>query len=292
MSPRSDAVPDPDDPAQAAAPEQAPPTVEGPAPVQAPARAARVRRPRPPALDAVCAAAVDLARAAAVEHAGEAAVGEHLGAVAEGERLVGHRFTCLLPGYRGWHWWVTLARASRARYATVCESCLLPGDDAILAPAWLEWQDRLRPGDVGAGDVLPYRATDERLDAGFEATGDEDADAVAIDELGLGRRRVLSALGRAEAAQRWYDGVHGPDTEVARAAAHPCATCGFLVRLAGSLRQAFGVCANEWSPSDGQVVSLDHGCGAHSESDVERESEPVVPPVLDEVGYHPVDVGR
>jgi hypothetical protein len=39
------------------------------------------------------------------------------------------------------------------------------------------------------------------------------------------------------------------------------------VPMAGALRAVFGVCANAWSPSDGQVVSLDHGCGAHSESD-------------------------
>ena len=27
----------------------------------------------------------------------------------------------------------------------------------------------------------------------------------------------------------------------------------------------FGVCANKWSPDDGRVVSVDHGCGEHSE---------------------------
>lgn len=30
----------------------------------------------------------------------------------------------------------------------------------------------------------------------------------------------------------------------------------------GSLGTVFGVCANAWSPDDGKVVSLDHGCGA------------------------------
>ena len=29
----------------------------------------------------------------------------------------------------------------------------------------------------------------------------------------------------------------------------------------------FGVCANKWSPDDGRVVSIDHGCGEHSEFD-------------------------
>ena len=38
--------------------------------------------------------------------------------------------------------------------------------------------------------------------------------------------------------------------------------------MAGALRAIFGVCANEWATDDGSVVSLDHGCGAHSETDL------------------------
>jgi hypothetical protein len=53
--------------------------------------------------------------------------------------------------------------------------------------------------------------------------------------------------------------------------------------MAGALRRSFGVCANEWSPSDGAVVSLDHGCGAHSEIDVDlAPAVPVGEPILDE----------
>jgi hypothetical protein len=62
------------------------------------------------------------------------------------------------------------------------------------------------------------------------------------------------------------------------------------VPIAGALRQVFGVCANEWSPSDGQVVSLDHGCGAHSELDVDRRPDHVDAPVLDELGFVEVEV--
>jgi hypothetical protein len=56
--------------------------------------------------------------------------------------------------------------------------------------------------------------------------------------------------------------------------------------MAGALRSFFGVCANAWSPSDGRVVSLDHGCGAHSEVDIEKQ-EPVSigEPLIDEVAY-------
>lgn len=219
--------------------------------------------------DAVLASAVDLARAAAQEVAEQAdLVGEYQGLVVEGERLVSHRFATTAPGYRGWQWVVTVARVPRGRAATICEVDLLPGDDAILAPAWVPWSDRLQPGDLGPGDVLPFLPDDERLDQGYEATGDTDSDELAIFELGLGRERVLSPLGRSEAAQRWYAGSHGPMAATALAASAPCSTCGFLLLMAGSLRTEFGVCANEWSPDDGRVVSMDHGCGAHSQTDI------------------------
>ena len=133
------------------------------------------------------------------------------------------------------------------------------------------------------GDVTPKIDDDPNLVAGFEATGDEDVDEVGFFELGLGRPRVLSAEGRDAAAQRWYDGEHGPSAAVAVKASEHCSSCGYFVPMAGALRPVFGVCANEWSPSDGSVVSLDHGCGAHSEVDMDApEPERVSAPVLDE----------
>lgn len=248
----------------------------------------RARRPARSAPDPVCAGAVDLARQAAAELAEPGTVGEHLGVRSEGDRLVAHDFECTGKGYRGWRWTVTLARASRAKVATVCEVSLLAGTDAVLAPPWVPWAERLRPGDLGAADVLPHLPQDPRLVAGFEATGDLDVDRMAFWELGLGRPRVLSRDGREEAAQRWQDGDFGPASEVAKTASASCATCGFLVPVAGALRQAFGLCANEWSPADGRVVALAFGCGAHSETDAQRHVEHVRPHVLDELGYEPV----
>jgi hypothetical protein len=68
-------------------------------------------------------------------------------------------------------------------------------------------------------------------------------------------------------AQRWYEGEHGPNAAIALAAPPKarCGVCGFYLPLAGALRQGFGVCGNEYAPDDGQVVSIDHGCGANSE---------------------------
>lgn len=244
-------------------------------------------------VDAVLAAAVDLARESAervADHPGD--VGEYLGTAVEGDRVVSHRFASAQKGYRGWAWTVTVARHPRSRAATVSEVELLPTPQALLAPAWVPWSERLRPGDVGPGDVLPYLPDDERLEPGYEATDDEDADAVALYELGLGRPRVLSRVGRAGAAERWYTGSRGPTAPQALAATAPCSTCGFLLRMDGSLRTVFGVCANEWSPDDGRVVSMDHGCGAHSQTDVERVATdwPAPAPFIDELGYETVDL--
>jgi hypothetical protein len=243
---------------------------------------ARVRASR---LDAAAAAAVDEARAAAQDIAEPGTVGEYLGARAEGERVVAHLFACTAKGYRGWQWCVVVARAPRAKAVTICETALLAGDGSVLAPQWLPWSERLQPGDLGAADVLPRVEQDDRLEPGFTATGDEDVDRVALWELGLGRPRVLSRFGREQAATRWYTGDFGPDSETAKAASASCSSCGFLQPLDGALRRVFGVCTNEWSPADGRVVALEFGCGAHSETDVDREPEPLPQPVLDEVGY-------
>lgn len=271
--------------------------------------------------DAVAASAVDLARTAAVE-VGGADVGVHLGATVEADRVVTHAFEATLAGYRGWYWAVTVARASRSRVPTVDEVVLLPGPQALRPPPWVPWSQRLRAGDLGAGDLLPAATDDPRLVPAFwsvddwapdgsaatvsagdasattlsardipatddaapdisaadDAVSDDapdpfDADAAAAaslrqigDQLGLGRARVLSRDGRLDAAERWFAGDGGPDSPVARQAPGRCGTCGFMVSVSGSLRAAFGVCANEYSSADGRVVSVEFGCGAHSEA--------------------------
>lgn len=233
------------------------------------------KTPKP---DAVLLGAVDAARAALLEVAEAGAVGEHRQSSMLGTRLAVHTFDCLSPAYVGWHWSVTMTRVPRAKTGTICETWLAPGEQALVSPAWVPYAQRLAPGDVGPGDVLPYDDADPLLEAGWEATGEEDVDAVALWELGLGRARVLSGEGRDAAATRWRAGDTGPDTPLAAKAPQPCSSCGFLLPMAGALRRCFGVCANAWSPSDGRVVSLDHGCGAHSEVDMPTPA--------------PVDIGR
>jgi hypothetical protein len=241
--------------------------------------------------DEACAEAVDLARAAAAEVAGR--VGEHSGLTAEAERVVTHLFGCLDPAYVGWQWAVTVCRAPRAKLVTVSETVLLPGPGALLAPQWVPWHDRLLPGDLGVGDLMPAAPDDERLVPSMLVEGDDAVtdwyDPAAESDV-PGRSRVLSPLGRELAATRWHGGEHGPRSPLAHAAPARCVSCGFYVPLSGDLGGVFGACANGYAPDDGRVVSADHGCGAHSEA-VRSEAEVrTMVPVIDEFGYDLMDL--
>jgi hypothetical protein len=114
------------------------------------------------------------------------------------------------------------------------------------------------------------------------ATTSRGSVAALAEELGMRRARVLSRYGLHTAADRW-DEAFGAKTPMAQAAPASCVTCAFLVPLAGSLKQAFGVCANEFGPADGHVVSLSYGCGGHSEAAVMPKPPKPAPHALDTV---------
>ncbi len=217
----------------------------------------------PTDLAGVLTAAVDAARAAAAEVGGDT-VGEYLGVAYEDTNAATHRFLADLPGYRGWQWAVVVAACPGAGRATISEVVLLPGPTALLAPQWVPWEQRIKPGDLSPGDLLAPPADDPRLVPGFLLSGDAGIDDAAAD-IGFGRLRVLSASGRADAAQRWHDGDHGPNSAMARSTRRVCGDCGFYLPLAGALGAVFGVCGNELS-ADGHVVDFSYGCGAHSDT--------------------------
>ena len=215
-----------------------------------------------------------------IEFSGDT-VGDYLGVEFEDEAAATHRFLATMPGYQGWQWAVVVAAYPGAERATVSEVVLVPGPTALLAPQWLPWEERVRPGDLGAGDLLSPLTDDPRLVPGFVATGDPLIDDTAY-EVGFGRRQVLSSFGRDDAAQRWHDGDHGPGAAMARATKRVCRDCGFMVPLAGALGAMFGVCCNAMS-ADGQVVDFTYGCGAHSDTPA--------PPLTGSALYEPYDDG-
>ncbi len=213
--------------------------------------------------------ALDLARLAVIANTeNKTHVGDYISVEFDDEdRVATYLFEAKLSGYKGWRWCVTVAKVNADSPATICDVVVLPGPDALLAPDWIPYRDRIQPGDVGVGDIVPSSLDDTRLVAGAQGLPqDEDLETAFAFELGLGRARVMSIEGRDQASKRWYESDRGPKTPMAQAAPKPCSSCGFFLPISGSMRSAFGVCANAISPEDARVVSVDHGCGAHSEA--------------------------
>ncbi|KAB7789074.1 hypothetical protein F7D08_0024 [Bifidobacterium cebidarum] len=182
------------------------------------------------------------------------------------DHVTDFRFAANIRGYEGWQWSVTLYHDQELDSWTVNESSLIPTEEALLPPKWIPWKDRLEPTDLSPTDSIGTDPDDERLETGeVEESSVPDVNDAA-ETFRLTRRHVLSPLGRAQAAKRWYEGPRGPKAlSTKTAAGNLCSDCGFFVPLTGELDRMFGVCANKWSPDDGRVVSLDHGCGEHSE---------------------------
>lgn len=228
--------------------------------------------------------AKDFAREQLVEEITDQRVGEYLGFISEDENVLTHKFKCVDKAYAGWYWAVTLALSAEDSNVTVSEIVLIPGDGALLAKAWIPWEQRVEPGDIGVGDVLPTPKTDERLVSGYSGVEDlfEETLTPLGFEIGFARERVLSVFGKDQTAERWHSADRGPNAAIAEAVNEKCFSCGFYVSLSGSLGQMFGVCTNKFSVEDGKVVSLDHGCGGHSEIVATLHSIPTGETVLDD----------
>lgn len=244
-------------------------------------------------VDPVLAEAVDLARRAAEQQSSPSQVGDYRGCHGVSEpdasaTVADHLFDCTAPAYAGWCWTVSVTRLAGESRVTVDEVVLEPGDRALLPPPWVPWSERLQPGDLGVGDLLPTAPDDDRLVPAYIASGDPVLDEVAL-ELGLGRVRVMSRPGRIDAAERWQEGPTGPSSPMAKQAPGPCGTCGFYLPIEGSLRAVLGVCGNEYSPSDGHVVAVQYGCGAHSEAVVGPEPEALTAVSYDTQRYDVLD---
>jgi hypothetical protein len=182
-------------------------------------------------------------------------------------RVATYLFNADIAGYIGWRWCITVAKVDEDAIPTVCDVVILPGPDSLLAPDHIPYRDRIQPEDIQPGVIVPSVLEDTRLVPGVNAlVQDEELDPVQVFDLGLARPRVLSIEGRDQASKRWYASDRGPNAPIAQAAPKPCVSCGFFLPIAGSLRSSFGVCANAIAPDDAKVVSVDHGCGAHSEA--------------------------
>ena len=108
-----------------------------------------------------------VARAALIEEGGAAAVGEHVSVISHGDGVAEHRFAATVPGYCGWEWCVILACVPGSNRITVNEVALLPGAQALQAPAWVPWADRLQASE---------RDNNGAEEAGASAEDQQDAE--------------------------------------------------------------------------------------------------------------------
>jgi len=125
--------------------------------------------------DEVLAGSIDLAREALTLITPADTIGEPLGYIVEGEHVLSLLFDCLMTGYPGWRWTVSLSRVDADAAPMVLETELTPGDDALLAPEWVPWSDRLADAKV-AEELAAAEAEGDEDDDSDEDDSDEDSD--------------------------------------------------------------------------------------------------------------------
>ncbi|MBG6239181.1 hypothetical protein IWX78_002160 [Mycetocola sp. CAN_C7] len=154
--------------------------------------------PRPaPVADEVLRASVDVARAALLDVTPESTIGAVVGHAAEDDHVLSLFFESTLAGYPGWHWTVTLARVGDDGEPTILETELMPGENALLAPDWVPWSERLADyqasQEVAESEARALAEAAALLDEGDDDEEDDDdefsilhagdVDGVDVDEI-------------------------------------------------------------------------------------------------------------
>lgn len=99
--------------------------------------------PVQPVVDPAILQSTQLAVKALTEITDLETIGAPQGHIAHEETVATLLFESLLAGYPGWRWAATLAKVSDEDPVTVLEVEMIPGDDALLAPEWVPWAERL-----------------------------------------------------------------------------------------------------------------------------------------------------
>jgi len=130
--------------------------------------------------DEVLVNATDQARSALELITPADTIGEPLGYIVEGEHVLSLLFDCLMTGYPGWRWTVSLSRVDGDAAPQVLETELTPGDDALLAPEWVPWIDRLADAKVAEELAAAELAGDDEFDD--DDASDDDSDDASDDD--------------------------------------------------------------------------------------------------------------
>jgi hypothetical protein len=127
----------------------------------------------------------ELARTALLEITDDSTIGDPSDEVDEGDGAISYLFENTMPGYPGWKWTVTIAQVEGSE-PTVLETELTPAEDALLAPEWVPWADRMddyRAAQVALGELAESDDEDgEDSDEDDTADSDDDSDDESDDE--------------------------------------------------------------------------------------------------------------
>lgn len=96
-------------------------------------------------------------------------IGEFVAASVEGDAVAVLQYAVRVPGYTDWFWTVLCTRVPDSA-PTVLECFMLPGENALLAPAWVPWAERLaefRATHDSQGNLLV--ADENEAEGGTEA---------------------------------------------------------------------------------------------------------------------------
>ena len=202
--------------------------------------------------------AVAAAREALGDVAADHEIGDHIGVTGLQANVATHRFEANVPGYTGWEWNAVIACATGSDTITINEVALIPATGALEAPEWVPYSERLRPGDLGPGDIMELSPHDARVT-------DDSFSRHAFTFPGRETKHYLTEQGLRDAEKRWRTGDYGPNSEFAEKATLYCRSCAFYLPMGEPVGDNFGVCTNEYS-ADGHVVAASYGCGAHADT--------------------------
>jgi hypothetical protein len=127
----------------------------------------------------------ELARTALLEVTDDSTIGDPSDEVDEGDGVISYLFENTMAGYPGWKWTVTIAQVDGSE-PTVLETELTPAEDALLAPEWVPWADRMddyRAAQIALGELAESDEEDgEDSDEDESADSEDDSDDESDDE--------------------------------------------------------------------------------------------------------------
>jgi hypothetical protein len=105
-------------------------------------------------------------------------LGSFIESIEEGEGIATYFWAANQPGYVGWRWAVTIAQLDPATEPTLCEVMLISGEEALSAPKWVPWSERLADYQALQAELEKQAA----LDAEEAITEEESVDEESAEE--------------------------------------------------------------------------------------------------------------